>query len=246
MIILKKIIVVLGIIAVHHFLAMAFLYENNLKARVIAGNETKFKKKADLILRDIGYKSNDNSCRIITSNDNNIDSLIRFFNQTTDNLKNVISGLSENQLQYKPNEEKWSISQCLEHIILSEKMLFEMAKKELDKPAQPNRRTDVQQTDENLINIIADRGQKFKAPKELQPSGKYSSADVAITDLIKARQPVLAYIQNANIDDLRNHVNDYPTGTVDGYQSLLFIAAHCTRHIKQIQEIKADSNFPKK
>ncbi|MBE8723096.1 hypothetical protein C4F40_20440 [Sphingobacterium sp. Ka21] len=59
------------------------------------------------------------------------------------------------------------------------------------------------------------------------------------------RQPVIDYIRKADAKDLRNHINDYPTGVVDGYQGLMFIAAHCARHTKQIEEIKADTNFPK-
>ncbi|WP_270087990.1 DinB family protein [Sphingobacterium sp. SYP-B4668] len=176
----------------------------------------------------------------------NIDSLLRYFDHTTQLLKDNVTGLSEAQLQFSPGDGKWSISQCLEHIILSEKMLFEMAKKELAKPAQPERKAEVKVTDENLINMMTDRSQKFQAPKELQPAGQYKNSTVAINDLIAARQPVLVYIQNANLDDLRNHISEYPTGIVDGYQNLLFIAAHCARHTKQIEEVKADPNFPKK
>lgn len=181
-----------------------------------------------------------------TSSQGNLDSLLRYFEYTTQLLKDDISGLSEAQLQFSPGEGKWSISQCLEHIILSEKMLFEMAKKELAKPAQPERKSEVKVTDDNLITMMTDRSQKFQAPKELQPAGKYKDATSAINDFTIARQPVLTYIQGANLEDLRNHVSEYPTGIVDGYQNLLFIAAHCARHIKQIEEVKANPNFPKK
>jgi hypothetical protein len=32
---------------------------------------------------------------------------------------------------------------------------------------------------------------------------------------------------------------------MDGYEFILFIAAHSERHVKQINEVKADPNFPK-
>lgn len=175
-----------------------------------------------------------------------IDSLLQYFQYTTKLLKDDISGLSEAQLQFSPGEGKWSIAQCLEHIILSESMLFEMAKKELGKAAQPDRKNEVKTTDQELINMLTDRSQKFQAPKELQPTGKYKNSKTAIKDFLTAREPVLVYIQNANLDDLRNHISEYPTGIVDGYQNLLFIAAHCARHTKQIEEVKANPNFPKK
>jgi hypothetical protein len=38
---------------------------------------------------------------------------------------------------------------------------------------------------------------------------------------------------------------DGPVGKMDGYEFILFIAAHSERHVKQIDEVKADPNFPK-
>ncbi|GEM_PF-250999 len=174
-----------------------------------------------------------------------IDSLLQYFGQTAENLDNQVSGLSATQLAFKPAPNQWSISQCLEHIVLSETMLFEMAKKELQKAAQPQRRGEVKVSNENLKQMMGDRTQKFQAPQELQPSGKYTDSKTALSDFIAARAPILAYIEQANEEDLRNHISEYPTGTVNGYQNLLFIAAHMARHIKQIEEIKTNPDFPK-
>lgn len=174
-----------------------------------------------------------------------IDSLLQYFEQTTNDLEKQVSGLSAAQLAFKPAADKWSVSQCLEHIVLSETMLFEMAKKELQKEAQPQRRKEVKVTNENLKQMMGDRTQKFQAPQELQPLGKYTDSKTALSEFKTARAPVLAYIKQADEEDLRNHISEYPTGTVNGYQNLLFIAAHMARHIKQIEEIKANPNFPK-
>lgn len=173
------------------------------------------------------------------------DSLLLYFNQTTKELEKQVAGLSEAQLQFKPAPDKWSISQCLEHIVLSERMIFDMAKAALSKAPQPERKSEVQMTDDNLKTTLTDRSHKFQAPKELQPTGIYKDSKTALADFLAARQPVIDYITKADAKDLRNHINDYPTGTVDGYQGLMFIAAHCARHTKQIEEVKAAPNFPK-
>lgn len=173
------------------------------------------------------------------------DSLLQYFDQTTKELEKQIAGLSEAQLQFKPAPDKWSISQCLEHIVLSERMIFDMAKTALTKAPQPERKSEVKMTDDNLKTTLTDRSHKFQAPKELQPSGVYKDTKTALADFHAARQPVIDYIKKSDAKDLRNHINDYPTGVVDGYQGLMFIAAHCARHTKQIAEVKADPNFPK-
>ena len=49
-----------------------------------------------------------------------------------------------------------------------------------------------------------------------------------------------------NTPGLRQHAMDSPLGMkLDGYEWILFIAAHSERHTKQINEVKADPNFPK-
>lgn len=48
-----------------------------------------------------------------------------------------------------------------------------------------------------------------------------------------------------NEADLRNHYMVMPFGTLDAYQGLLFIAGHTERHVLQMEEVKANANFPK-
>ncbi|MBZ9729678.1 DinB family protein [Salegentibacter sp. JZCK2] len=49
-------------------------------------------------------------------NTNDKDFLLNYFEETTQNLENEISGLSKEQMHFKPSEEQWSVSQCVEHI----------------------------------------------------------------------------------------------------------------------------------
>ena len=63
--------------------------------------------------------------------------------------------------------------------------------------------------------------------------------------LITERAKTVAFLNNTK--DLRDHAIDSPLGKkLDGYEWVLFISAHTERHTKQIDEVKADPNFPKK
>lgn len=170
--------------------------------------------------------------------------LLNYFEETTNNLENEISGLSKEQMHFKPCEEQWSVSQCVEHIILTEKMLFEMTKAELEKPENPERKVDVTIKDEELMEGIKDRSQKFKTGDELTGKGKYDTPEEAMADFRKQRQVVLDYIETTPIESLRNHISDSPYGTLDAYQSMLFIAGHSARHTLQVEEVKASEEFP--
>ncbi|PRX47347.1 DinB family protein [Salegentibacter salegens] len=177
-------------------------------------------------------------------NTNNKEFLFNYFEETTEHLKNKISGLSEKQMHFKPSEDQWSISQCIEHIILTEKMLFEMAKSELEKPKNPERKGEVKFKDEDLIEGIKDRSKKAQATDELTGEGKYNSPQEAMVDFKKQRQLVLDFIEHIQLETFRNHISDSPFGAVDAYQSMLFIAGHTARHTLQIEEIKASEEFP--
>ena len=48
------------------------------------------------------------------------------------------------------------------------------------------------------------------------------------------------------LSNLRDHAIDSPMGKkLDGFEWVLFVAGHSERHTKQINEVKADPNFPK-
>lgn len=175
-----------------------------------------------------------------------IDKLLHYYQKTTQDLKNSLHGLSEAQLHFNPGEGKWSIMQCFEHIILSEKMIFGMTKQELEKPIIPGDKDTLTQRDNEIVGSITNRSHKFQAPDMLQPTGQYQSTKDAWKDFLSIRKEITEYIKKANIENLRNHISKHPTGTADGYQNLLFIAAHTERHILQMEEVKTDSNFPKK
>lgn len=175
---------------------------------------------------------------------NDKDFLLNYFEETTKDLENKISGLSQEQMHFKPSDEQWSVSQCVEHIILTEKMLFEMNKAEMEKPENPERKGEVKFKDEELLEGMKDRSQKFKAGEELIGKGKYNSPEEALTNFNEQREIVVNYIKETPLEHFRNHISDSPYGAIDAYQSMLFIAGHSARHTLQIEEVMADENFP--
>lgn len=171
--------------------------------------------------------------------------LLNYYRKTENRLKEQLNGLSTAQLQYKPSADEWSISQCMEHIIKTEKMLFDMAKEALAKPANPERKEEVKVTDQQLIDGIIDRSQKAEAPEALIGGGAYTDTEAAMTDFQAQREVILSYLKDVSVDDLRNHITDSPFGAVDTYHSMLFIAGHTARHTLQIEEVKSNAAFPK-
>ena len=71
------------------------------------------------------------------------------------------------------------------------------------------------------------------------------SPEAALKHFLESRQRTVELLKNT--PDLRAHVVDSGLlGKIDAYERILFVGAHSERHTKQLLEVKADPNFPKK
>src|SRR5258705_6663881 len=73
---------------------------------------------------------------------------ISYFKETQKGVSDQIKGLSENQLNWKPADSVWSIAECVEHIALAEKNIFDMAAGTLKATADPSKRAQLKFDDE--------------------------------------------------------------------------------------------------
>lgn len=155
-------------------------------------------------------------------------------------------GLSEDQLNYRAAPDKWSVQECFFHIAAAEKLLWTMFESAMKAPANPEKRTEIKVTDEQVIKMVEDRTKKAQAPEPIQPKNTgYTSLAEALIDFENNRMAHIKYMKNTT-EDLRNHVVQLPVGWIDCYQLYLFIAGHSNRHTQQINEVKANTGFPAK
>ena len=165
--------------------------------------------------------------------------------ETKDNLSKSIKGLSETQLNFKPAADKWSVTECVQHLAIAEQSLWMMAEGALKQPANSQDRKEIKITDQDMINFTTDRSQKFQAPETLKPmNSKWKTTAEAMNAFKESRMRLIKYVKTTT-DDVRSHVAKLPFGSIDVYQVFLMISSHSARHTKQIEEIKADAAFPK-
>jgi hypothetical protein len=174
------------------------------------------------------------------------DAAIKQFETTRDNFLKSIAGLSEKQWTFKPGPDRWSVAEVAEHITISESTLGGLVQQKImQSPAAPEKRDQVKGKDEMILQRVPDRSHKAQAPEFLKPTGRWPTEADLVKAFDQARAANIDYIRTTN-DDLRDHFFDHPVfGTLDGYQWLLLISAHSARHTEQIEEVKADPNFPK-
>jgi hypothetical protein len=164
-----------------------------------------------------------------------------------DGLINSVNGLSEQQLNYKPDSTRWSIKECVYHLALSETNIWGWMQGVMAAPANPDKRVMIKATDEQIIAGVEDRSHKVKTSEPFEPkNAKWAGKDEALAFLKDERFKHINYIKES-ADDYRNHISEQgPMGAMDAYQIVLLMAQHTVRHTKQVEEIKASTGFPAK
>src|SRR6185503_12920644 len=79
---------------------------------------------------------------------------IKLLKDTEKGVKGQVKGLTEAQLKFKPGPDRWSIEECVKHIAKSEEMLWQMMDSVMKSAANPDKRSEIKMTDEQLVQRI--------------------------------------------------------------------------------------------
>ena len=172
------------------------------------------------------------------------DRALQYLESTKKNVLEATKGLSEAQWNFKPAPDRWSVAQVMEHIAAAEDFLRDTTKEKVMTAPAGEAGRDLKKTDEAVLMMVPDRTHKAQAPEPLVPSNRFGSPEGSVKHFVESRSATEDFLKSTG--GLRDHVMDSPMGKLDGYEFVLFIAAHSERHTKQINEVKADPNFPKK
>ena len=172
------------------------------------------------------------------------DKAMQYLESTKQGVIAATQGLSEAQWNFKSAPDRWSIAEVMEHIAAGEEMIRSGAENALKGPAR-DPADDVKAIDALVLSMMPDRSHKAQAPEPLKPTNRFGSPEGSLKHFLESRQVTEDFLKQHN--DLRAHAIDSPFGKkLDSYEWILMVAGHSERHTKQMLEVKADPNFPKK
>ncbi len=164
----------------------------------------------------------------------------------------AFSDISGPQLNWKPAPEKWSIAQCLDHLVVSDSSYFPEFEKITAGTYHMKFWEKYSPFTGIMGRIMKDRLQeqpkvKMKAPKKIHPSS--SEIDTGIIERYhKNLDRFLGFISNCRSIDLDKTIISSPITSVVTYSlrdAIQFLIQHEHRHINQAIRVKATANFPK-
>ncbi|WP_174732601.1 DinB family protein [Mesobacillus harenae] len=157
--------------------------------------------------------------------------IINRLQATREDLYSSIDGLSNEQLNRKPAEDRWSISQVLYHLAQTERFFVSLLEKEGSSDEGPVK--------ERNLEKYTDRSVKVKAP--IEPKSDYFTFEELAARLDRARDNTAAFLSKSDDQTLASKSLQHPVlGPLSLKQTAEFIGIHEKRHIAQIEEIKAE------
>jgi DinB superfamily len=172
--------------------------------------------------------------------------VVQTLQRTRDAFVAATHELSEAQYHFKPDPDRWSIGQIVEHVALSELRLLDLVTAKLphapapsvEKPRGPARFA-------RLDAIVPSRDQRrIVAPEMLVPKGTWASPEVSLAAFVEARDQTIAAAAAAGPAALEHVLPHRFFGALDLEEWAYFMALHSARHTAQVVEIKGAPGFP--
>ncbi|HKS08456.1 MAG TPA: DinB family protein [Pyrinomonadaceae bacterium] len=165
--------------------------------------------------------------------------------------RSSFGGLSAAQLNWKPSAERWSIAQCFDHLLNSNKGFFPVVESVLNGtkktrflerlPILPGLAGKLM-----IKSLDPASTRKYKAPKNFEPAQSNISASI-IDDFAAQQEKIVAGMKATSHLDLERIVVTSPAvafvtySLMDAYR---IIVVHEQRHFQQAQRVTAEPGFP--
>ena len=180
-----------------------------------------------------------------------LDSLVSQADAIAQDAEKVFGGLNSEQLNWKPSAERWSVGQCFDHLITTNRGYLPI----IDDVLKGRKKSSVWQKLPFLPGVWGklliksldpSQTRKIKAPKRFEPAQSDISATV-IEDFVAQQGKVIEGIKATSNLDLEKIIVTSPAASMIAYSLMdayRIIVVHERRHFQQAQRVTEESGFP--
>lgn len=181
-----------------------------------------------------------------------LQALLALVDTVTEEARAFLQGLSPEQLTWKPDPQTWSIAECFDHLIVTDRLyqerLREAVRRGRDKrtlatsPFRPGFLGRI------LIETVKpDYPRKIKTFRIFRPRHNYTNSPAVIAAFIDKQADLSGLLCAADALDLnRNRVSSPVTPLLRFSigECLTFLIYHQQRHLLQARRLTQSANFP--
>ena len=176
--------------------------------------------------------------------------IIEQLGSIAEDARALFGALNETQLNWKPSANQWSVGQCFDHLIVTNRSFFPL----LEKVGRGERRNSAWERWSPLSGffgkIIArtlEGERKFKAPKNIEPSSSDTPGDI-IFKFAEHQREMSALLSATVGRDLNKVIITSPISRFVTYRlpdACRIVVAHERRHFAQARRVMETEGFPR-
>jgi hypothetical protein len=177
-----------------------------------------------------------------------IQELVELLSSERQKVLDAISGLSPTQLDYRPGEGLWSISDILHHLALTEEANGKLMSRIL-RQAESGSLAPDPSPDQSVLDCLDSFAEKFHNTKATAPDFVAPKEHAPVADSLARLEAALAgvidKVKQLGPYDLSQVSYPHPVlGPLNTYQWIVIAGRHEGRHASQIRRIKRAEDFP--
>lgn len=148
----------------------------------------------------------------------------------------AVEGLSDEELNEKPAQGKWSAMQILDHLQLMENVIARNISKELERGSS-------KKAMKKPIQLTVSRAIKVKAPSYTVPTEEFITLEKMEEKMSASRKLLNEIYDNTEEESLKTKSLPHPVfGKVPLIQWFPFVGLHEKRHLKQLENTLSEIN----
>ncbi|HUF03475.1 MAG TPA: DinB family protein [Aridibacter sp.] len=171
--------------------------------------------------------------------------------EVTSDARDAFGQMTGDQLNWKPGPDKWSVAQCIDHLITTNRSYFEMIEKVVGGELQPNLWSRIPFWS-GLVGYLIRRAvepgstRKVKTFPVFEPS-QSDVPDTVVEDFAQCQERLMSYIRQTDHLDrdkvkLVSPVSDkVPLSLANAFE---IIVIHERRHFQQAVAMTESDGFP--
>ena len=159
--------------------------------------------------------------------------LIEALESGRQDFMDAVSGLSESASLLRPAPDRWSVVECIEHVVTVEERFQGWLEKGSPAASLPN-----PENEARLFSVLTDRSTRVTAPEAVRPSGRFRTLQESLAGFIAARDRSLSLVKDRASNLYTIGAQHQRFGDLNGVEVVQLIAGHARRHAAQIRETR--------
>ncbi|MEP7127632.1 MAG: DinB family protein [Chitinophagales bacterium] len=147
--------------------------------------------------------------------------------------------MDKGSLQFKPDPDKWSVNQVLNHLQFSERVSIAYASKKMQGGKSVRKTGLVATVRSEALSLLLRSGFKWKAPAVLAAASENLPFEEVHQRWNETRVQMKSFLENLPEDLIIREIYKHPrAGRLNAIQMMQFFQDHFNHHLPQINRLK--------